>query len=301
MRTCFRTLALCALVVATPLYAQNNRSAVSISGMDTATCTVPDPCRTFNVALSKTNAGGEVVALTSGGYGPFTVDRPATVLAAPGVYAALVSTTGDTVLINAGSGARVVIRNLALYGMGAGNAGVSATGSGEEIHIENCIIDGFANYGVISFFNITVADTTVRNCGSGIWIDNAAAIVKGHVEHVLIEDTRGLATPNFSNVGVLAARNATVTVRNTVVVRSGYGFYAELTAALTLENALASRSAIGIFSNAGALIRISNCVVTDNTTGLQVAIGATMETFQNNKIRGNGTDVSGTLTTVAQQ
>ena len=39
----------------------NNRSAVSLAGSDMATCTVPDPCRTFDVAISKTNNGGEVV------------------------------------------------------------------------------------------------------------------------------------------------------------------------------------------------------------------------------------------------
>jgi hypothetical protein len=35
------------------LSAQNNRSAVSLTGIDAASCTVPDPCRTFDVAISK--------------------------------------------------------------------------------------------------------------------------------------------------------------------------------------------------------------------------------------------------------
>jgi hypothetical protein len=291
MRRCFRSLALCLFLTVTAVYAQNNRSAVSITGVDTAACTVPDPCRTFGVALSKTNAGGEVVALTSGGYGPFTADRAATVLAAPGVYAALVASSGDAVLINAGTGARVVIRNLALYGMGTGSAGISATVSGEEIHIENCTIDGFANYGVISFLNFTMADTTVRHCGNGVWVDNAGAVVKAHLEHLLIEDTAG--------TGLLVARNATVTARNTAIIRSNVGFYAEQGGIVFLENALATRSLIGIWSNSTAVMRISNCVVTDNTTGVNAT--GTIETFTNNKISGNGTQVSGTLTAVAQQ
>src|SRR5438105_3957500 len=40
------------------LFALTNRSAVSLTGSDLATCTVPDPCRTFDVAISKPNAGG---------------------------------------------------------------------------------------------------------------------------------------------------------------------------------------------------------------------------------------------------
>ena len=44
------------ILIGSSLLAQNNRSAVSLTGNDAATCTVPDPCRTFDMAISKTNA-----------------------------------------------------------------------------------------------------------------------------------------------------------------------------------------------------------------------------------------------------
>jgi len=45
-----RLVVLVSIVVSSAVFAQNNRSAVSLTGGDLATCTVPDPCRTFGVA-----------------------------------------------------------------------------------------------------------------------------------------------------------------------------------------------------------------------------------------------------------
>ena len=47
------------ILFTTVSFGQNNRSAVSLSGNDAASCTVPDPGRTFDVAISKTNAPAE--------------------------------------------------------------------------------------------------------------------------------------------------------------------------------------------------------------------------------------------------
>ena len=52
-----------AFLVAAVATAQNNRSAVAVSGNDLNPCTVASPCRSFAVALAHTVAGGEVIAL----------------------------------------------------------------------------------------------------------------------------------------------------------------------------------------------------------------------------------------------
>jgi hypothetical protein len=233
-----------------------------------------------------------VVALSSGGYGPFTIDRSATVAAAPGIYAAIaLNGLGTAITVNSGMGGRVVLRGLSLYGFGFAQVGIDITQSGEETHIENCLIDGFGNGdGILAFLNFTVSDTLIRACRSGIWVN---APVKGTVERVQIYDTTAL-------YGLLSAGGANVTARDTISISSaGSGFHAE-GGKLTLENCLSSRaSGYGIAGiGMGGVARISNCVVTDNTYGL---VG-TIETFGNNKVRGNGTDVfSATLTSVAQQ
>ena len=84
-----------AFLVAAVATAQNNRSAVAVSGNDLNPCTVASPCRSFAVALAHTVAGGEVIALESGGYGPFTVTQSVTVSGAPGVHAAITATSGN--------------------------------------------------------------------------------------------------------------------------------------------------------------------------------------------------------------
>src|SRR5437867_2452318 len=89
------------ILFSTSVLAQNNRSAVSLSGTDTASCTVPDPCRTFDVAISRTNAGGEVIVLSSAGYGAFTVTKSVSIISPPAYHAAIARTSRDAVTINA--------------------------------------------------------------------------------------------------------------------------------------------------------------------------------------------------------
>src|SRR5207244_12105169 len=54
---------------AATLNAQNTRSWVASSGLDTKDCTRPNPCRTFDRAISVSNDGAEVVVMDSPGYG----------------------------------------------------------------------------------------------------------------------------------------------------------------------------------------------------------------------------------------
>src|SRR5438270_4730856 len=108
-----KNIVLAALIVAIPLIAnaQNTRSAVAVTGSDAATCTVPDPCRTFGVALSRTNSGGEVVVLSTAGYGPFTVSQSVSIITPPAYHAAMAPTTGSAITVSA-PGSTVILRNL---------------------------------------------------------------------------------------------------------------------------------------------------------------------------------------------
>ncbi len=119
------------ILTVSAVFGQNNRSAVSLSGSDLASCTVPDPCRTFDTAISKTNAGGEVVVLSTAGYGPFTVTKSVSIISPPAYHAAMAPTTGTAITVNA-SGATVILRNLYLNSLG-GSAGVLVN-SGTIVH-----------------------------------------------------------------------------------------------------------------------------------------------------------------------
>src|SRR5437762_12772434 len=80
-------------------FALNNRSAVSVTGFDTNPCTPASPCRSFSYAITQTNPDGEIIALDTAGYGPFTIDRVITVCGAPAVHAAITATTGDGLVV----------------------------------------------------------------------------------------------------------------------------------------------------------------------------------------------------------
>src|SRR6266704_4088662 len=123
-----RVAVLVAILIATSLFAQNNRSAVSLTGNDAASCTVPDPCRTFDVAISRTNSGGEVIVLSSAGYGPFTVTKSISIISPSAYHAAIAPTSGDAITINVDNAA-VVLRGLTLNGSLGGNNGITFAGA----------------------------------------------------------------------------------------------------------------------------------------------------------------------------
>src|SRR5438477_6194933 len=155
------------MLMATSLFAQNNRSAVSLTGNDAATCQVPDPCRTFDVAISKTNAGGEVIVLSSAGYGPFTVNKAISIISPPAYHAAMAPASGDAITINVDN-ALVVLRGLTLNGSLGGVNGITFTGatttSNTRLYVENCVISGLSNNGLNFARNGTlfISNTTIR-------------------------------------------------------------------------------------------------------------------------------------------
>jgi len=121
--------------------ALNNRSAVSINGLDTNACTVAAPCRTFTTALSATASGGEVVALDSAGYGPFAIAQDVTVVGAPGAHAAITALSGDA--IDVGSGVDATIDNLTIVGGPMSLRGIRDQGAA-RLHVTRCFITGLS-------------------------------------------------------------------------------------------------------------------------------------------------------------
>src|ERR1035438_2532473 len=80
-----------ALMVSFPAQATATRTFVSTTGSDanvSSNCSPAAPCRTFGVAISVTSSGGEVVVLSSGGYGAFSITQPV-IITAIGVDASI--------------------------------------------------------------------------------------------------------------------------------------------------------------------------------------------------------------------
>jgi hypothetical protein len=67
-----------------------------------------------------------------------------------------------------------------------------------------------------------------------------------------------------------------------------------------IESSLLANNISGGAGASKGTIRVSHCAVTQNGLGLKNFTG-TLESFGNNVVRGNTTDLSGTITTVPLQ
>lgn len=301
MRTSRCLLVVFLVLLPTAGAAQLNRSAVSINGIDTNPCTVASPCRSFGAAASQTNAGGELVALSSGGYGPFTITQSITVSGAPGVHAALTSTGMDGILINATAFDDIVLRNLVLIGTGTGSYGIRAV-MARSLHVERCWIHGFTQDGILSTAKSTQIDDSTLQETPGTAIEARSQLVGTSI---------GMRVTNSriddAGVGILAATLSRVVVSNTAIAGSTSGVY--VAADANPADMLVDRStmigngtgAYATTSGAGAAtLRLSNNTITYNGTGVS-ASSATVYSYGNNNIDANSTDLATALTAATQQ
>ena len=261
--------------------AQNNRSAVSVTGLDTNFCTVASPCRTFSRAISQTNPAGEVIALTSGGYGFFNVDRAISVIAPPGIYAATITPMliATPITVNAPAGANVVIRGITLLNPYSGSTAIAIqANSGGSLVIDHMTMDGFDLNGCLrTSIDALVEDSTFRRCAYGVRVSNARAVVNR-----CIFTQTGADAVHVRDGGSGAARNC-------ISNRSrNYAFTALAGGQLNIENSIATGSDLKGFASSGmgSVMRLSNCVGMDNSNGTLVSDSGVMESFGNNKLDG---------------
>lgn len=275
--------------------AQAQHTFVSATGSDKDTCTRADPCRTFNRALSLTAGGGEVVALDSATYEPFSVSKAVTVTAAPGALAVISAASGDGIQVGAGASDVVVLRGLDVESQGGGFAGILYN-AGAELHTESCVINHFGDRGIDAFGpSLSVKDTTIRNSGLGI----LTASVPGNTvtaENVRLESNQA---------GLFATNGARVSIHNSVIAGNsqqgifafgnGPGTFVEVNVEACLI-AYNGTDGVKSLANGSAVVRISNSIVTDNGVGLHQAGTALLLSRGNNSVEGNKTaDTQGTI------
>lgn len=272
--------------------AQSAQTFVSAqTGNDSSDCSLANPCRTFTRALVQVQAGGEITALDSGDYAPFTINKAVSVQAAPGVYAGITATSGTAVSVAAGSSDVVVLRGLTLNGMGA-TFGINAGGT---VHIKNCVVNGFSSNGIrFQGGQLFVTDTVVRNSGSnGIHLSGVSLQITASIDRCLIEKN----SLSGLSVSLSGSEPAKVTVRDTVSAGNGTGFSLLTSttgtpAELNLENCVAANNISGIISQrAGAIVRVSNSTITNNSsTGVFASASGSLLSRGDNTVEGNTTN-----------
>jgi parallel beta-helix repeat protein len=281
-----------------PAQAQD-RVFVSGSGVDTNPCTFTAPCRTFQQAYNTAPANGEIYVIDPAGYGPLTITKPISVQAHGfGGITGISGTNAITINIpNANAESNVNLNGLLLDGAGVGADGILVTAA-SAVTIVNCEVRNFVQNGIEDVgdgvYRLAVVNTIASDNGynfgnySGIYIHASGS---GYVATITgltatANGANGIAVNGGVNVtifssnasnnatnGILAQSSATVMVRDTVASNNnGDGFVAESSSQLTLAHSVASGNNKGIYVN-----------------------GGTVNTYQDNHVLGNYSNVVGTL------
>lgn len=238
------------------------RTFVSSSGSDTNPCSQTQPCRNFAAAIAAVNPNGEVVALDTAGYGPFTITSSVTVVAPPAVHAAIAPTLGNAITVNA-PGAVIVLRGLFLNSQGA-TIGVQLD-SAQSLSLESIHIGGFDDgvYVPATSGYLSILDSEIRDCGdSGVEIaPESAGYVRGVLDNVrLLFNDVGISvgnaqvtitdstfnTYNASATGIAADNGASVNVRSSSILNGFNGVYADGTSIVRLSDTNVSYNAYAL-------------------------------------------------------
>lgn len=288
--------ALAALVVSIPVSAAY-QTFVAANGNDANPCSLALPCSTFAAAMKQTAAGGEVIVIDSGSYGPVAITESVSIIAPSGVHAGVMVFSGDGVAVNAPE-AIVILRGLTITGVGGIN-GINVTSVG-QLRVEGVHVSGFASYGSfgLRFAAANGSLTAIRSVFDGNWIGIESAPPSGTEASIVVEDT----TLNHNAAGYRSigsgTTNAMIT-RTSASANSENGFLPIGSTAdtLTLEGCVASNNGFNGIESLGKVV-LSNNTITGNGVGVYL-IGGTVETRGNNTVRQNGTNVRGSLTTIS--
>jgi hypothetical protein len=281
----------------------SSRTFVSGTGSDSNNCSLPEPCRSFAGALAQTAPSGEIIVLSSAGYGAVTINQAVSIINV-GYFAGVSVSSGNGITINAGTGA-VTLRGLTIDGGGNGANGI-AFYTGGALTIDQCDVINFvgtnsSGNGIIiqptsGNYKIVITNTTAsnnQNVGVQYGPISSTATAQIVIDHVsannnsygfLIDDSgsSGAAKASISN--------------STGSFNSSIGFYfANLTTSLDASNAASNGTGVYVQSSTLALGR--SVLMNNSIYGLEIN-GGTVNSYKDNRIAGNNIgQVSGTPAT----
>jgi hypothetical protein len=280
------------------------RVVVASYGNDANPCTFGSPCKTFQVAVNAVDAGGEVTAIDSAGFGPINITKAVTITSPNGVEAGIVASAGaDAIDINAGANDAVALRGLTLDGGGVAYNGI-VLNSGGSLTITNCVAQNFVintlttGNGIFiqptsGTVNFAITNTIVSNNVAGIRFlpPSGSPTANGTIDHVV-------ATANAIGIEVdkVTSGSVEVAISNSIVSNnSTFGIYAIGAGAISVDNTTLNGNGTGIEANTGAAIMLSRSVIHGNGTGtINNTNPNTFYTYGNNLIDLNGQNFFGT-------
>ena len=261
------------ILPALPAQAQNNRSFVSGTGLDSNNCTFAAPCRSFSGAYTKTNPSGEIDVLDPAGYGLLIINKPISIQAHG--FGGITATSGPAVSIAAGSSDAVTLNGLLIDGVGTGQYGIDITTAG-SVQIINCVIRHFS-------FGIYYGPT---NNPANFLVSNTIASDNSTTE-IVINPVNGVPTTPVTLSGITANNNQ----YDGVAVGAGYVMMA--------NSVLSNNSNTGLESDGGTIWLAKSVISGNHVFGVNP--GGTVNSYVDNDINGNGTDINGSVTPVTKQ
>ena len=304
---------------------QSSRTWVSGGGDDANACTRTAPCKTFDGALAKTKAGGEIDCLDNAGYGGVGIQKSVTIDCEATGGGIIVDNNGGISIIDAGTDnpgtIQVVLRGIHFEGGG----GVYGPGleaivfdSGASLTIEKCIIRDFTGDAGIYFAprtsaKLSVTDTSIINSGSasgaGIVIKTTGfgqPVISAVIDHVQILNSPNIGLQVTSAGTPPTGMRTIVFVKDSVIYGGAYGAAAIVPPnkrAIQLsisDSSITSNTGYGVAINGtGAQGRIRNTAITGNAVGITAQNGGAVVSQGGNSVYANQTD--GTFTTTFAQ
>jgi len=299
-------LAIIALLDAIPAHALIAKSWVSSFGNDNNPCTRALPCATFQGALGRTSAGGEIGVVDAGDYGQFQTLQSVSLTNDGSGEASILAGGGNGVGISiiAGAGDVISVRGLIIDGQGTGTAGMDVY-TASALHIQRCVIRNFENaiFGIGLRLELTtnmqvfVSDTLIYNNGSGansggILVEAGAPNYKIVLNRVQLENNVfGLkADGHFTSGGTMR-----IVMRDSVVSgNAGGGIIATTSAGAAGVLFFVERSSFVNNAGAGILasgpratILLDGNVITGNGTGISAVNSGQLISYGNNKNNNN--------------
>lgn len=272
------------LIASSSAQSQASRTWVSGVGDDVNPCSRTAPCKTFAGAIFRTNTGGEIDCLDSGGFGTVTITKSVTIDGTgPQAGIAAGGTNGININIPAADATKTVrLRHLTINGMGNGINGINVLHVG-RLFVDDVSIDGFSNHGIHVGAEqpaVFVNNTIIKNIGkSGIDLAPTGQLATLFVNSSTITGT-------FTGLAVLKGGRATI--RDSSIFSNRNGLTAD-NCDLNAINCVLTENETAITARDQSVIRLSQVSVINNRTGLLI-VGGKILAFNHVLINGNGTD-----------
>ena len=289
------------------------RVFVASYGNDANPCTFLSPCKTFQQAVNVVDAGGEVTAIDSAGFGPISISQSVTITSPLGIEAGIAVPSGGVgITVSAGSSDAVQLRGLTIDGASVGKFGIKMS-SGASLEIVGCVVRNFTSDGIhlapSNTATFLIQETNAsQNANAGIYISNGGGglNIYGVVSRSTM-DNNGIGFDQFATTLSSGATSSVSIVDSVASNNVNQGFRAEGDASaafLTLHNVTASnndKGIVGTVTSGTSTIRIGHSLITGNTTGVQQSNFSVIDSYGDNDINCNTTDVVGTLSSVSQR